>query len=234
VTRCRDARDAAYHDITRAAAELLAARSGDEAPDPGLRPKAERLVQRLEEIREIDFFGADGRMAAEHAVGETLRAAAGAEATAPTAATRSVHVGVGRTWVTRRGAKVDRIASAWLIRRFIDAEAHFVFVDPDAYEHAPKALRFDMFDGEYGHVGNACTFETLLTEFRLDEPALKPLAEIVHDLDCKDDKFARSEAQGVAALIDGIVRGEADDQARIDRGAELMDALFAHFRARPA
>lgn len=232
IARCRDARDSEYHGIARAASDLLAERDEDAAPDAGLRARAEKLVQRLEHIREIDFFHADGRVAAERAVTEAMRAASGVEAAAPTADASGV--GLGRTWVTRRGAKVDRIASAWLIRRFIDPEARFAFVDPDAYEHPPESLRFDMFEGEYGHVGNTCTFETLVTTFRLEEPALKPLAEIVHDLDCKDDKFTRSEAQGVAALIDGIVRAEPDDRARIDRGAALMDALFEHFRARRA
>jgi hypothetical protein len=232
VARCRDARDGDYHEVTRAAGDLLASRETDDPPDPGLRTKVEKLVQRLEEIREIDFFGADGRVAAERAVGEALSVGSGREPAAPSRGPGNV--GIGRTWVTRRGVKVDRIASAWLIRRFIDPEARFAFVDAEAYVHAAEALRFDMFEGEYGHVGNACTFETLLAAFRLDEPALKPLAEIVHDLDFKDGKFARSEGPGVAALVDGIVRGEADDQARLERGAALLDALLEHFRTRPA
>jgi len=233
VARAREARDAEYHEIARAATDLLAAGEPDEAAAPAGRAKVEKLVRRLEEARAIDFFDADGRVAAESAVEAALSAAVPGPTGAGSGAPPSADVGVGRTWVTRRGAKIDRIASAWLIRRFIDPEARFAFVSPDA-EHIAGALRFDMFEGEFGHVGNACTFETLLGSFGLQEPGLRPIAEIVHDLDCKDDKFGRTEAQGVAALVDGIVRSEPDDQRRLDQGGALLDALLEHFRARPA
>ena len=232
VSRCRKARDAEYREIVRAASDLKSPQESDDAARAALRSRAEKLVRRLEEARQIDFFDANGRIAAERAVADVLRGGSPDAGTA--GSTPSRDVGIGRTWVTRRGVKVDRIASAWLIKRFIDPEARFVFVSPDAYRHAAEAIRFDMFDGEYGHLGNACTFETLLTAFQLQEPGLKPIAEIVHDLDCKDDEFGRSEAPGVAALIDGIVRREADDQARVDRGGAVLDALLEHFRARAA
>src|SRR5690349_16330899 len=103
---------------------------------------------------------------------------------------------VGRTWVTREGIKVDRIASAWLIRRFIDPKARFKFVPARGYKPEPGELRFDMFGGEYTHEGERCSFETLLARFGLKEAALRHIGEIVHDVDCKDEKFGRAEADG--------------------------------------
>lgn len=133
----------------------------------------------------------------------------------------------GTTWVTRRGVGVDRMASAWLIRRMIDAEARFKFVPPRGYRPAAGEVRFDMYEAEYSHEGDACTFETLVRRFRLDGPPIRVIAEIVHDIDCKDGKFARPEASGVAMVIDAIARAHDDDQARLDRGMALFDDLLA-------
>ena len=138
----------------------------------------------------------------------------------------------GRTWVTRTGIFVDRIASAWLIRRFIDPEARFKFVPPQGYRPKPGELRFDMFEAEFTHEGNRCTFEVLLERFHLDDPALGVLAEIVHDIDLKDDKFGRDEAPGVAAVVFGIVAAHDDDATRLDRGGALFDDLYAQLRRR--
>ena len=136
----------------------------------------------------------------------------------------------GTTWVTRRGVGVDRIASAWLIRRFIDPQARFRFEAPEGYRPAPQERRFDMFDAEYTHEGESCTFETLVRRFGLSDPALRPLAEIVHDIDCKDAKFGRPEAAGIALVVDAIRQASADDSVRLERGAALFDDLYARFR----
>ena len=133
----------------------------------------------------------------------------------------------GRTWVTRSDVHVDRIASAWLIRRFIDPKARFVFGEPKA-----GMVRFDMFEGEYTHEGDRCTFETLLKRFGLDnDAALRAIGELVHDLDYKDEKFARQETAGFERMIAGVINGHAKDAARIARGAELLDTLYASFPA---
>jgi len=139
-------------------------------------------------------------------------------------------VAAGRTWVTRRDVFVDRIASAWLIRRFIDPRARFRFVAARGYQPGAEELRFDMFEAEYTHVGDACTFETLVARFGLRDRALTHIAEIVHDIDCKDEKFERAEAAGVATLLRGITRRHEDDDARLERGAALFDDLYARFR----
>lgn len=142
-------------------------------------------------------------------------------------------VKAGRTWVTRRNVGIDRIASGWLIKRFIDRDARFKFVD-ERSRPKPGELRFDMFQGEYGHDGARCTFETLLRRFGLLDPGLKAIGEVVHDLDCKDDRFGRPEAAGVATLIDGIIQTCPADRERLARGAEVLSELHRGLSARPA
>ena len=122
---------------------------------------------------------------------------------------------------------VDRIASAWLIRRFIDREATFKFVPARGYTPLAGELRFDMYDAEYTHEGDRCTFETLLARFALDDPALRALAQIVHDIDCKDARFDRPEAAGLESILAGLVRAQPDDARRIELGSVMMDALHA-------
>jgi hypothetical protein len=140
----------------------------------------------------------------------------------------------GRTWVTREGVYVDRIASAWLIRRFIDPEATFKFVPARGYEPRRGELRFDMFDAEYTHEGERCTFQTLLAKFGLADRALAAIGEIVHDIDCKDEQFGRAETAGVASLIRGITRTHDDDAARLARGSNVFDDLYAALRTKPS
>ncbi|HKU61602.1 MAG TPA: chromate resistance protein ChrB domain-containing protein [Gemmatimonadales bacterium] len=138
----------------------------------------------------------------------------------------------GRTWVTRKGVFVDRIASAWLIRRFIDPEARFKFVPARGYRPEPGELRFDMFDAEYTHEGERCTFQTLVARFGLRDRALAAVGEIVHDIDCKDEQFGRAETQGVARLLRGIADGTEQDEERLERGGRLFEDLYAAFSHR--
>ena len=142
----------------------------------------------------------------------------------------SEQVEPGRTWVTRSGVFVDRMASAWLIRRFIDRAAQFKFVPARGYAPRPGELRFDMFQAEYTHEGDHCTFQTLLARFNLRDPALKAIGEVVHDIDCKEELFGRAETEGVARLLRGIRESTADDAERIQRGTALFDDLYASFR----
>ncbi len=131
-----------------------------------------------------------------------------------------------RTWVTRTGIKVDRMASAWLIRRFIDPEARFKFVPAKGYEPEQGELRFDMFEAEYTHEGELCTFEVLLQRFGLDDRALRDVAEIVHDIDLEDARYGRVEAPGVAQLVAGIAAAHRDDEERLRRGSALFEDLY--------
>src|SRR5262249_4267700 len=138
----------------------------------------------------------------------------------------------GRTWVTRQGVFVDRMASAWLIRRSIDARARFKFVAPRGYKPLSNEVRFDMVGAEYTHVGEDCTFQTLVRRFGLDEPGLAAIAEVVHDIDCKDEKFGRPETPGVLGVLRGIADGTAADEERLERGFRVFEDLYLFYWAR--
>jgi len=150
----------------------------------------------------------------------------------PSHALRADRVESGTTWVTRQGVQVDRIASAWLIRRYIDPKARFKFVPARGYQPLPGELRFDMFDAEYTHVGEACTFQTLVKRFGIGDAAVRVIAEIVHDIDCKDEQFGRPETAGIAGLVRGIVAAHEEDAIRLERGGAVLDDFHASFRRR--
>jgi len=127
---------------------------------------------------------------------------------------------------------IDRVASAWLIRRFIDPRARFKFVPNRGYRPEPDELRFDMFDAEFTHQGDLCTFEVLVREFGLADPGLGALAEIIHDIDVKEGKFGRPETAGVDHLVTGIAWTHPDDEDRVAQGAAVFDALYGYFKRR--
>jgi hypothetical protein len=136
----------------------------------------------------------------------------------------------GKTWVTRKGIHVDRMASAWLIRRFIDSGARFKFVPPKGYKPLPGELRFDMFEAEFTHEGDRCTLEVLMERIGLGDPAVIPIAEIVHDIDLKDSKFGRQETLGIERLIAGICMAQKEDETRLVRGEAVFNDLYEYFR----
>jgi len=231
------AREADYAELAREARAVQAGlgRRGKEAA--ARREQAAGLVLRLrkraEDLAGLDFFGASGRDTVEGilaAVEASLRpASAGGEKEKP-----AVLSGLrGRTWVTRSGVHIDRMASAWLISRFIDPKARFKFAR--GREHAPAKgeLRFDMFEAEFTHEGDSCTFEVLLDRFGLRDPALRQIAEVVHDIDLKDAKFARPETPGVDRLVAGIAMRHEEDEARLRDGATVFEALYEYFKRRP-
>ena len=142
----------------------------------------------------------------------------------------SSRIPLNSVWVTRTGVHVDRIASAWLIRQFIDPGMQLKFVPAKGYVPQPDELRFDMFDAEYTHEGDKCTFEVLLARADLHEPALHAIAEIIHDIDIKDGKFGREETAGMKTLIAGICFSTSIDEQRIARGASVFDDLYEYFK----
>jgi hypothetical protein len=188
----------------------------------------DRLTRRLHEVQALDRFGADGRADAEAAL--DALATRVSQPGAPMTPTILPDKPTARVWVTRAGVYVDRIASAWLIRRFIDPEAQIRCVAPKLYRPESGEIRFDMFEGDFTHDGDLCTFETLCRHFALRDPALKAIGEIVHDIDCKDDKFAREETPGVQLVLDGITRANKADDDRLARGGTLFDDLYEQLR----
>ena len=135
----------------------------------------------------------------------------------------------GRTWVTRKRVGIDRIACAWLIRRFIDKKARFKFVEAKGYKPAKGEVRFDMFEAEFTHRGDLCTFEVLTQQFFSNDRALGILGEVIHDLDLKDGRFAHPETAGIERLIEGVILSGVDDEARITEGGRIFDGLYRSF-----
>src|SRR5262249_4395989 len=211
------ARESDYRQLTDEA-RLISERAASEE-DPQTDAEVTRLRRRLTVVGAIDFFGAPGREIAEALV-SGLEHQVNTRTTAAPQASRLVDLR-GRIWVTRKGVHIDRIASAWLIRRFVDAHASFKFVPARGYQPEPGEVRFDMFQAEFTHDGDQCTFEVLLTNLGLDDGALRPIAEIIHDIDLKDEKFGRPETIGIDHLIAGIAMAHREDEERLIRGTAV-------------
>jgi hypothetical protein len=182
-----------------------------------------RLRSRFQEIVEVDFFHSP----LQKRVGELLANADAARLTAKPSEKPKVDARQykNRIWVTRPRPGVDRCASAWLIRRFIDSKARFAFA-PES--HVPtNSVPFDMFhENGFGHRGNDCTFETLQKEFRIRDRRVKVISEIIHDADIADEKFGRKEGYGVDEILKGWARQGISDQELLDRGIQLIEGLY--------
>ncbi|HSN69598.1 MAG TPA: chromate resistance protein ChrB domain-containing protein, partial [Thermoanaerobaculia bacterium] len=230
VEQFRAARNADYDALAADAnAAMKAARSAVAAAE--LATSHARFTRRLEEIARIDFFQAERRSTAEEALAamEKRLAKDRKEETRMLKANPDLR---GRTWVTRPGVKVDRMASAWFVRRFIDPKARFRFADPSIPKKDGE-VRFDMVGGEFTHEEDRCTFETLIGRVGLPDKGVRAIAEIVHDLDVKDGKFGRAEAPGVRALLEGLIARTGNDDERIERALAIFDDLHESL-GRPA
>jgi hypothetical protein len=230
------ARDADYEEVAKAARALAKSLRPNAKAETiaELRVQVARLRKRLAGIVAIDFFGAIGREKAESLLRGLEARLNEDEAVTDKTTTVSAKGALGtlrnKTWITRQGVYVDRIASAWLIRRFIDPDARFKFVAGKGYRPDAGELRFDMFEAEFTHEGDKCTFEVLLERGAVSDPALRAIAEIVHDIDLKDDKFGRTEVAGIRTLIEGISIATKDDSERIARGTEVFNNLYEYFK----
>jgi hypothetical protein len=189
-----------------------------------------RFRRRLSETIDLDFFGAPGREATASLLSAFEARLHDPAGEAPAKADEAPPRIRGAVWVTRKGVHVDRIASAWLIKRFIDAEATLKFVPAKGYVPTEGELRFDMFEAEYTHEGDHCTFEVLARRFGVTDLAVAAIAEVVHDIDVRDGKFGRPETAGIERLVNGIALTLSDDHARITLGGQLFDALYEAWR----
>ena len=182
--------------------------------------EAVRLRRRLQDVIAIDHFGGTMRERAERAVAGLINDHAVPNEKKPAATRQEFR---NRIWQTRPRPGIDRSASAWLIRNFIDAKARFKF----ASEPMANAVTFDMYQpGGFGHHGDDCTFETLLREFKLQSKPLKALAEMIHDADIKDEKYGRTEAITVDKILKGWAAQGMADQELLSKGMELIDGLY--------
>ena len=220
VRQFQEARNHDYAALAERYRKLLKGRG------PRLTEELARLAREMARITEIDFFEAPGRREVERArEAVEERIASGRGRPAGTAPPLDLAALKGRRWVTRPRPHVDRIASAWLIKRFVDPAAEFVFAPPD--QIPGDAIPFDMAGVEFGHHGEDCTFETLLRRTRLRDRKLAVLAEIVHEADIKDQKFAREEARGIDLALRALLSAIKDDHEALAQGMTLFDGLYA-------
>jgi len=183
-----------------------------------------RFRQRFQEVVSIDFFGSPLREKVERALNDLQSKPALSEiSTVSRAAYRN------QVWVTRPRPGVDRVTSAWLIRKFVDPKARFAFSSED--QNPAGAVPFDMYEGDgFGHRGEDCTFETLQKQFRVRDPKVLVMAQIVHDADLLDDKFGRKEGFGLDEIMKGWAQQGLSDKELLDRGMQLTEGLYRSLR----
>lgn len=229
VQQFRAARNADYQ---RLAAEIRAAQSKSRSRGrcrkrPAMDRELRRLRERLAAIVSRDYFNAPGRADAEQALAE-LESADGHTERSARHPPLTPDQFKKRTWVTRPRPGIDRMASAWLIKRFIAADARFSFVSPRAPMRNGQ-VPFDMPDVEFGHHGAHCTFETLMQRFAITDPAVTSVSHVVHDLDLKETRYAMPEGAAIGRIVDGLRAAYADDHQLLQRGMEVIDALYRSF-----
>jgi hypothetical protein len=182
-----------------------------------------RLHSRFQEIADVDFFGSP----LQKRVGEHLANADATRTAKPAPAREKIDPRKykNRIWVTRPRPGVDRCASAWLIRGYIDPKARFTFAPEN--QVPAEAVPFDMFHaGGFGHRGDDCSFESLQKDFRVRDAKVKVIGEIVHDADLSDEKFGRKEGLGIDEVLKGWARQGIADVELLERGMQLMEGLY--------
>ena len=219
-------------DLDRVLTRVKRQRAMSPATRQALRRKARVWRERLDQIMRIDFFGATGR-------DKACQALAGIDAalleSIPKRHSDDKGASLDRTqfqtrrWITRPRPGVDRMGSAWLIRRHVDPHATFDFEDAPA----ESAIAFDMYGGTFTHEGSRCTFETLAHRFGIADPVVTRIGRIVHDLDMNDDKYVPPEAPTIGHVIEGLRKMYAEDHALLEQGILLFEALARSFGATP-
>src|SRR6059058_2936460 len=217
------AREAEYADLKKALQNFISRRRKLDAESAA--GELERLTKQFRELRQMDFFDS----ARGHEVAMLLRRAEG-----PRHARKLQLLDVrqyrGKTWLTRPRPEIDRVGSAWLISKFIDPQAKFVFA-PTA-QALPGAIPFDMLDAEFSHHGNCCTFETLIRRFAISDKSIAKIGGMIHDADLDDARFQRVEAVGIDRVLKGWAKQELPDEEILRRGFECFDALYAFLQRR--
>ncbi|MBF0096446.1 MAG: chromate resistance protein [Magnetococcales bacterium] len=232
-----EARNEEYLPLLKEAQQLEQEEPEQEEHLQCLRKGLDAIRKRMDEIRRIDFFRApqgerlrEKVSALEHKLAERK----GQTQCEKIAAPLSVSAYANRTWVTRQGIFVDRIASAWLIRRFIDPGATFRFVEEWRHFQAEASeISFDIPQGVFTHEGEECTFEVLVRRFGLAVPALHTLARIIHDIDMKVAEPTFPETRGVEAMLAAIAMSDQDEE-RLLQGSHILESLFHWFASQRA
>lgn len=193
-----------------------------------------KLIKEFEETRKTDYFNAESgsflsiRIELAAAKMQGIKGYEAKKEMPANIIVRSIDEYQGRTWATRKKPFVDRMASAWLIKKFIDKNAVFEFIDEQDMNRLDGGfIAFDMHGGAFTHIGNMCTFEVLLKTFGIIDKAAQKIAEIVHELDIKDRQYKISEAKGVEHILIGIRMTAQNDFEALEKGMAVFDMLYA-------
>ncbi len=190
--------------------------------DEHFADELEKLKKAYRAIREVDFFDAPRGEDIATLLERVQSSARARKFAGPKLRTKEFQ---HKTWLTRPRPEIDRVACAWLIRRFIDSNAVFVFTS--SASAFPDALPFDMPDAEFSHHGDDCTFETLVKRFALTDKALRKIGEMVHDADLGDDKFQRIECVGIDRVLKGWAKAGMSDDELLLHGSACFNGLYA-------
>ena len=185
-----------------------------------------KIRQRLKLVGEIDLFNAPLRTQANRLLEQCEKKMKGnirgrKEKRLLTLTKKNF---ANRKWVTRPRPHVDRLASAWLITKFIDPKAEFIFVSEK--ERPKGAMPFDMSGAELSHHGEDCTFETIVKAFAIKDKTVWEIAKIVHDVDLRDEKYGMQEAKGIELILRGLMKTLKDDQSLLEAGISLFETLY--------
>lgn len=214
---------------------LNSIQKGSRAQDmKGMTEQLARILIDFEEVKRIDFFSAEEGTLLDkriHHLQTDLKVLSGSEPGSERNAAiplKNVDDFRGKVWMTRKKPFIDRMASAWLIRRFIDRDAVFDFVDEkDLGNNEKQAIAFDMQAAEFTHKGDLCTFEVMVKSFGLKDGVLRKIAKIVHDLDMKDNKYETAEAKGLEDILEGIRKTAKNDHDILEKGIAIFEMLYA-------
>jgi hypothetical protein len=217
------ARDQDYAVLRKALQTFIARRRKSDAA--AAATELERFTRQFRELRQIDFFDS----ARGHEVAMLLRRAEGPKRSWKLQ-TLDAKQYREKTWLTRPRPEIDRVGSAWLISKFIDPKAKFVFAP--TVQAVPEAIPFDMLDAEFSHHGNCCTFETLTKRFSIADKAVTKIGEMIHDADLDDARFQRVECVGIDRVLKGWAKEGLPDEEILRRGFECFDALYAFLQRR--
>lgn len=227
VSLFNDARSKDYDEIAEPLLGLIKDRKARKANPDAFVNQLQKLKGRFQEIQEIDYFRSSR---AEDLRMLLLKAEALESPAKPPQAGKRLQVADfrGKLWLTRPRPEIDRVGSAWLIRKFIDQTAKFVFADTPTGQ--PQAIPYDMLDVEFSHHGEFCTFQTLLDRFGIRDRSILRIAELIHDADLEDDKFHRIEGFGVERVFKGWAKQGLSDEEILAKGFECFDGLYAEFK----
>ncbi|MBI5098053.1 MAG: chromate resistance protein [Nitrospirae bacterium] len=213
--------------------KICSVRKGTETQDyKKLLDQLNKSLREYEEIRRIDFFASKTGTELRKKIGTLQKEMEGlsksGERQTLEVISRNIEDYHGKIWVTRKRPFVDRMASAWLIKMFIDKKAVFRFVDEyDIGKLDRESVTFDVSGGTFTHIGDMCTFEVLIKSFGLKDKPLKKIAEMVHELDIKDEKYKNPELKGIEDILMGIRKTAKDDAEILEKGITVFEMLYA-------